>query len=183
VNGNQTSYSESVANGTYYYQVDATNAGGTSAWTAGGPTVVSIPPPAPSAPTWVSAPPASSATGSFTLSWSSTGATSFTLQRSSSSSAGPWTPLVNGNQTSYSESAANGTYYYQVDATNAGGTSAWTAGGPTVVASSLTSQRTGGGGGGGCAFSGGDSAAAMILPLASLLVAIGAIRRRSAIAS
>jgi len=127
-----TSYAVSgLANNTiYYWRVNATNAGGTSAYsTAWSFTTIVA---APSAPTLSS--PSNSATGvatNPTLSWNaSTGATSYQLQVSTSSSF--TTTVVNQSgitTTSYAASSlANNTiYYWRVNATNAGGTSAYSA--------------------------------------------------------
>ncbi len=124
-----TSYAVSslLNNTTYYWRVNATNAGGTSAWSSvwSFTTVVA----APSAPTL--ALPANGATGvaaSPTLSWNiSSGATSYTLQVSTSSDFS--TLVVNQTgiiSTSYAVSLLNNTtYYWRVNATNAGGTSGW----------------------------------------------------------
>jgi hypothetical protein len=125
-----TSYAVSglANNTTYYWRVNATNAGGTSAWSSSRSftTIVA----APSAPTLSS--PSNGATGvsiTPTLSWNaSSGATSYQLQVSTSSSFS--TTVVNQTgitTTSYAVSglANNTTYYWRVNATNAGGTSAW----------------------------------------------------------
>ena len=127
-----TSYPASgLANSTtYYWRVNATNAGGTSAWSAVWSfTTLAVP---PAAPTLSS--PASGATGvsvTPTLAWNaSTGATSYGLQVSTSSSFS--TTVVNQTGitgTSYAvpsgELLNNTTYYWRVNATNAAGTSAW----------------------------------------------------------
>ncbi|MGA9365007.1 MAG: T9SS type A sorting domain-containing protein [Bacteroidota bacterium] len=115
-------------NTVYYWQVNATNAGGTSAYSSNWSftTVVA----APSAPTLSS--PSNGATGvsiAPTLSWNaSTGATSYQLQVSTSSSFS--TTVVNQSgitATSYAVSGLtnNTVYYWRVNATNAGGTSAY----------------------------------------------------------
>jgi hypothetical protein len=125
-----TSYAVSglTNNTTYYWRVNATNAEGTSAWSSSRSftTIVTT----PSAPTLSS--PANGATGvavNPTLSWNTaTGATSYGLQVSTSSSF--FTTVVNQtaiSTTSYAVSGLTGntTYYWRVNATNAGGTSAW----------------------------------------------------------
>jgi hypothetical protein len=126
-----TSYPVSgLANSTtYYWRVNATNSGGTSAWSS--PvwsfTTVVVP---PSAPTLAS-PANGSATQSITptLSWNtSTGATSYGLQVSTSSSF--TTTVVNQTGITSTSRAISGlsnntTYYWRVNATNTAGTSAW----------------------------------------------------------
>jgi hypothetical protein len=126
-----TSYAVSnlANNTTYYWRVNATNSGGTSAWSSPVWSFTTAPAP-PAAPTLSS--PINGATGVVTnptLSWNaSTGATSYGLQVSTSSSF--TTTVVNQTgitSTSYPVSglAGNTTYYWRVNATNAGGTGAW----------------------------------------------------------
>jgi hypothetical protein len=128
-----TSYAASGLsnNATYYWRVNATNAGGTSAWSSSRSftTIVA----APSAPTLSS--PTSGATGvatNPTLSWNaSTGAASYGLQVSTSSSFSSTVVNQTGiTTTSYAASGLtnNTTYYWRVNATNAGGTSSYSAG-------------------------------------------------------
>lgn len=77
---------------------------------------------APAAPTGLTANPS---TGEITLSWNaSTGATSYTIYRSTASS-GPFNSVGTALGTSFSDTglAASTTYYYQVSATNSAGTS------------------------------------------------------------
>ncbi|MGA9363632.1 MAG: invasin domain 3-containing protein, partial [Bacteroidota bacterium] len=125
-----TSYAVSnlATNTTYYWHVNATNSGGTSAYsTAWSFTTVQ---PAPGAP--VLATPANGATGiatNPTLTWNaSSGATSYRVQVSTSSA---FTTTVvdqsNITTTTYAVSslATNTTYYWHVNATNSGGTSAY----------------------------------------------------------
>ncbi|WP_434968559.1 T9SS type A sorting domain-containing protein [Rosettibacter firmus] len=120
-----------LANNTlYYWRVNATNAGGTSSYSAiwSFTTIVA----APMAPSLVS--PLNGSTGvdiNPTLTWnSSTGATSYRLQVSTNSS---FTSLVydqNGitDTTHQVTGLANNTlYYWRVNATNAGGTSSYSA--------------------------------------------------------
>jgi hypothetical protein len=120
-----------LSNGTlYYWRVNATNAGGTSAYsTRWSFTTIAG---APSAPTLSS--PANGATGvptSPTLSWNaSSGATSYHLQVSTNS--GFSTTVVDQSGitgTSYGVTGLTDgtTYYWRVNATNAGGTSTYSA--------------------------------------------------------
>jgi fibronectin type 3 domain-containing protein len=116
----------------YYWRVNATNAGGTSAWSEAPNyrsfTTVGVPP--PPAPTLVS--PANGSTGvstSPTLSWNvSSGATSYQLQVSLNQSFST-TVYSQSGLTSTSQQVTgltnNTPYYWRVNATNAGGTSAW----------------------------------------------------------
>jgi hypothetical protein len=139
-----TSYNVTgLSNGTlYYWRVNATNAGGTSAYSTSWnfTTVVA----APSAPTLSS--PTNGTTGVSTspaLNWNaSTGATSYQLQVSTNSSFSSTVVNQSGiTGTSYGVTGlTNGTtYYWRVNATNAGGTSAY---------STSWSFTTSGGGGG-----------------------------------
>jgi hypothetical protein len=126
-----TSYAVSglTNNTVYYWRVNATNASGTSSYSAPRSfTTVGVS--SPPVPTLSS--PSNGATGvsiTPTLSWNaSTGATSYQLQVSTSSSF--TTTAVNQSgltATSYAVSGlTNGTFYYwRVNATNAGGTSAY----------------------------------------------------------
>ena len=118
-----------LANNTiYYWQVNAKNSGGTSVYSGAWSFTTILAPPA--APTLAS--PANAATGIVTnptLSWNAvTGATSYQLQVSANSDLSA--PIFNqSNITSTSQQvsglANNTTYYWHVNATNAGGTSAW----------------------------------------------------------
>jgi hypothetical protein len=113
----------------YYWRVNATNAGGTSAWsgTWSFTTIVA----APSAPALAS--PANAATGVAilpTLSWSAaSGATSYQVQVSTASNFATTVFDQSGiTVTSQAVTPAlsnNTPYYWRVNATNAGGTSAW----------------------------------------------------------
>ena len=123
-NTSATSRSESgLGSGTYSYRVRACNASGCSGWTASKTVTVTLPPATPSA---IGA-PSSDSDGAFSLSWgSSSGATSYTLQRRIGS--GSWSTVQNTSATSRSESGlGSGTYSYRVRACNASGCSGWTA--------------------------------------------------------
>ena len=114
----------------YYWHVDATNAGGISAWasTWSFTTIVAV----PIAPVLSS--PSIGSTGvavNPTVSWGAvTGAASYTLQVSTDS-ANFISPVVNqAGLTAPSYNVASGLannakYFWRVNATNAGGTSAW----------------------------------------------------------
>lgn len=114
----------------YYCRVNAKNAGGTSAWSSLS-YFTTVPPP-PSAPTIRS--PVNHFAGvavNPNLSWNSvTGATSYSIQVSTDSQ---FTTLIT-NQNGLTETSINlsslnylTSYYWRVNATNAGGTSNWSA--------------------------------------------------------
>ena len=120
----------SLANNTqYYWQVNAKNAGGTSAWSSvfSFTTVVAI----PGAP--VLSAPANNATGvpvSQTVSWGAvTGAATYRVQLSTASDFSTGIVADDSTLTAASKamnSLTNSTvYYWRVNAKNAGGTSAW----------------------------------------------------------
>jgi hypothetical protein len=128
--GTSKAVSGLVNNKKYYWHVNATNAGGTSGWSAtwSFTTMATV----PAAPTLLS--PANNATGvsiTPTLSWNaSSGATSYRLQVSTKNDFTTTVFDQSGiNGTSYTvpsgKLSANITYYWRVNATNAGGTSAW----------------------------------------------------------
>src|SRR5437867_2978126 len=115
-------------NTTYYWRVSASNAGGTSAYSSAWSftTIVASPPPP------VLASPANNAASqptSLTLSWNaSSGATSYHVQVSTSST---FTTLevddagLSSTSDPVSGLANNTTYYWRVSASNPGGTSAY----------------------------------------------------------
>jgi hypothetical protein len=92
------------------------------------------PPSAPPAPASITY-PATSSTGQYTVSWaSSTGATSYQLERSANNGSS-WTGVYSGSAVSYSETITNGSYLYHVRATNTVGSSGWTTGSANCVVS------------------------------------------------
>ncbi len=119
-NVSETSYVDTgVTNGTtYYYEVAAVNAGGES----GNSSEVSVTPSAtapPLAPTGLSAVAGNAAVA---LSWnSSTGATSYNVERSTTS--GQEVTIANVSGTTYTNTGLTDgtTYYYEVSAVNANG--------------------------------------------------------------
>jgi hypothetical protein len=118
-----TSYSEIVGLGTWRYAVLALNPGGASAWRTGsGDCVVTTTITTPAMPASISY-PSSSSTGVYTVSWAaSTGATSYSLERSSNGGKN-WTLVYSGAATSYSEAVTSGSYRYCVRAINSAGSS------------------------------------------------------------
>ena len=81
----------------------------------------------PTAPTGLAAAWVSGSTTQIAISWnSSTGATSYSLNRSSNGSSGPWTNIYSGAATSFTDTNLTGTnnYWYEVAAVNGAGTSA-----------------------------------------------------------
>jgi fibronectin type 3 domain-containing protein len=116
-----TSYvDQGLADGTYYYVVQAANKGGVSSYSAEASATLGT---TPNAPTGVSA---SGGNGYVNLTWiASAGATSYNVLRSTVS-GGPYAPAGSGiASTSYTDLGLTDgtTYYYVVLAVNAGGTS------------------------------------------------------------
>ena len=82
--------------------------------------------PPPAMPASISYPSASD-TGEYTVSWaSSTGATSYQLERQTN--GGSWGQIYSGANTSFAEDVGNGSQLYRVKATNGGGSSEWRTG-------------------------------------------------------
>jgi fibronectin type 3 domain-containing protein len=107
-----------TAGTTYFYVVQAVNASGSSASSAQA-SATTVPP----APTGLTA-TAASATG-INLTWNAvSGATSYTVQRSTVS-GGPYTTVASPTTTSFADTGltANTTYFYVVQAVNAAGSS------------------------------------------------------------
>jgi YD repeat-containing protein len=122
-----------LAAGTYTYQLQACNTAGggeaCTAWIAGGPMVLTLPPTGtPSLST-----PSASSNGSYTVSWSAVStATSYTLQQQISS--GSWTTVQSSSATSWPASGeGDDTYGYRVQGCNAGGCGPWSGTGTTTV--------------------------------------------------
>ncbi len=112
-----------AANGSkYYYEVAAVNGGGTSGMS--NEASATPEPPAPSAPTGLTATPGNN---SVSLTWTgASGATSYSVYRGATSGGESTTALATGIATAHytDNTAANGMkYYYEVAAVNGGGTS------------------------------------------------------------
>lgn len=131
ITSTSTSVSGLSGNTLYYWRVNATNAGGTSGWSSTRSFTTSTAPP-PAAPTLVS--PTNGQTNvsrTPTLTWNaSSGATSYRVQVSTSSA---FTTTVYDQSGITSTSTTLPTlggrvwHYWRVSATNAGGTSGWSA--------------------------------------------------------
>jgi fibronectin type 3 domain-containing protein len=131
------SFSDSglTANTTYYYVVEAVNASGTSAASTQVSATTGL-----AAPTGVTASAAS--TSQINLTWTAVaGATSYTVQRSTTS-GGPYSTVGSPATASFSDTSlsANTTYYYVVEAVNASGSSVASV---QVSATTLTTAPTG----------------------------------------
>jgi fibronectin type 3 domain-containing protein/regulation of enolase protein 1 (concanavalin A-like superfamily) len=136
---NTTSYSDTGLNAstTYYYVVSALNGSGESADSAqASVTTLTAPPDAPTGVTSILG------TSGITLNWTASGgATSYTIQRATTS-GGPYTTIATGlTGTSYTDTSISHdtTYYYVVVATNANGSSP-TSSELTVGAGTLVAQ-------------------------------------------
>ncbi len=93
------------------------------------------PPPAPPAAPLTISYPAASNTGQYNVNWStSTGATSYQLERSNNAGS-TWTQVYSGTALSNSQTVTNGSYRYRVRATNGAGSSGWTTGTTDCVVS------------------------------------------------
>lgn len=132
ITGTSTSVSGLTASTIYYWRVNATNAGGTSSFSATRSFTTAAAPAIPPAPALSS--PANGATNvavPATLSWSaSSGASSYDVQVSTVSTFATLflnRTGVTTTSTSVSGLAANTVYYWRVSATNSGGTSAFSA--------------------------------------------------------
>ncbi|MGV8973676.1 MAG: multicopper oxidase domain-containing protein [Rhodoglobus sp.] len=125
-----------TAGTTYQYQVKAVNGGGSSTYSTP-PTTVTLPP-APAAPTLLTATAArSGGTDKVTLTWTSTApdTTGFTIERSATAAfTTVTTSSAPANATTFTQNVArNQTVYYRIKALNLGGASGW-----SNVASVLT---------------------------------------------
>jgi hypothetical protein len=105
---------------TYYVAVDGYNGASGNITLAWSLSVAA----APATPASISH-PSTDSDGSYTVSWAaSSGATSYTLQRSSNGGSS-YSTVYSGSSTSYAETVANGSYRYRVSASNASGTSGY----------------------------------------------------------
>jgi subtilisin family serine protease len=130
ITGTSTTVTGLAVNTVYYWRVNATNDGGTSAFSGTWNFTTTATGTVPAAPVLSS--PANGSTKvtvPATLSWNaSTGAASYTLQVSTSSTFATFAYNVSGITTtskSVSGLASRTRYYWRVNATNTAGTSAW----------------------------------------------------------
>jgi hypothetical protein len=112
------------SSGTFYYRIRAFNGSGPSGWTAGANGCQIIPPPSPT-PLNV---PATSSTGTFQVSWGTSGSgVTYELQEDTSSAFSNPQMVYTGASLSYQVTGKmNGAYFYRVRATNGAGPSSWT---------------------------------------------------------
>ena len=119
--GSTTTYTDSnLANGTYYYVVQAQNNGGTSSYSNEASATLST-----ATPTNLTA---TAGDGSVSLSWTAAAGSDYCQVFRSTTSGGPYSQITNlyGSTTTYTDSnLANGTYYYVVQSQNNSGTSAF----------------------------------------------------------
>jgi titin len=154
---NTTSYTDAGlgSSATYYYKIQATNAGGNSTWSNEASAKTDTPPATlPAAPSNLVA--TANGASVINLTWidNATNETSYILQRSLTSGSG-FTTIVTlaANTTSYSNSGLNSstTYYYRVQASNSNGSSTWSnvanattaTSGPPSAPGNLTAVATG----------------------------------------
>lgn len=115
-------------NTTYYWRVNAGNAGGTSAWCSPNVFTTTLLSPTPQLPAYGS----TNQTTSLSLSWNAVStATSYALQVGTDSTFATSVIFSQTNLTAISQTVTglsnNTVYYWRVNATNAGGTSGWSA--------------------------------------------------------
>ena len=126
--GANTSYQESIGNGSYRYRVKATNAIGSSNWTTGTFDCMVLRPPSP--PTGVSASDGTY-TGKVQVSWNaSSGATSYEIWRSTKKNSRFASRIAEVVSSPYDDTSvpAGTTYWYWVKAVNSIGTSDFSGG-------------------------------------------------------
>lgn len=154
---NTTSYTDAGlgSSATYYYKIQATNAGGNSTWSNEASAKTNTPPATiPAAPSNLIATASGSSVINLIWTDNSLDETSFVLQRSLSSGSGFATiATLVANTTTYSNSGLNSstTYFYKVQAVNSTGGSAWSniayattaVSGPPAAPGNLTASATG----------------------------------------
>jgi len=120
-----TGDSSLTANTTYFFRVQAWNAGGSSTWSASS-SQLTLPDVVPSAPTETNV-----GSSTLTVGWTapSTGAAYYLVQRATSSAFTAPTSLATTTATSTGDSSLTPltTYYYRVEAWNTTGAGAWSA--------------------------------------------------------
>lgn len=154
---NTTSYTDAGlgSSATYYYKIQATNAGGNSVWSNEASAKTDTPPATiPATPSNLIAATTGSSVINLTWTDNANNETSYILQRSLTSGSG-FANIVTlaANTTAYSNTGLNSstTYYYRVQALNAVGSSAWSNvanattanAGPPAAPSNLTAKATG----------------------------------------
>ncbi|MHB0946250.1 MAG: SUMF1/EgtB/PvdO family nonheme iron enzyme, partial [Sedimentisphaerales bacterium] len=112
----------------FYWHVKAGNSAGWSGYSStryfDNGTASLPPPPIPASISY----PISSSSPQYTVSWSSSsGATSYQLERSDNG-GGSWSQVYSGSESTYQEYICNGSYRYRVKATNSYGSSGWQTG-------------------------------------------------------
>lgn len=134
-----------IANSRYYYRVRAYNGAGASGYSNSvSTTTPGVPPPAPPSPTSVSA--SDNANGTASVQWvpGSSSATSYSVRRETwNARKRVWTrpvtaATVPAGVTSIIDSPGRGTYRYYVNASNAGGSSAYAGPAPVTVTNGIT---------------------------------------------
>ncbi|MFZ4707468.1 MAG: fibronectin type III domain-containing protein, partial [Bacteroidales bacterium] len=154
---NTTSYTDVGlgSSATYYYKIQATNAGGNSSWSNETSAKTNTPPATvPATPSNLIA--TATGTSVINLSWidNATNETSYVLQRSLAAGSGYGTiATLAANTTSYSNTGLNSstTYYYKVQAANSVGNSVWSnvantttaVAGPPAAPANLVAKATG----------------------------------------
>lgn len=108
---------------TAWYNMNSVSAGGYTWINHGGIFKITPPMYAPATINY----PSENTIGQYTVSWSSTGATSYQLERSDNGGSS-WSQVYSDSNTSYQEKIVDGSYRYRVEAIYPYGSSGWTTG-------------------------------------------------------